>query len=72
MNDNPQPQPLSEEHRASLEKLADKLDGYVRLTRSGAGGLSQLRRELIGEIRQVRAMLIRDGVLRNTDGGTAP
>ncbi len=50
-----EPAPLTRDERADIERQIGELDAMIRLTRSGAGGVAQLRRKLT----EHRSVLVR-------------
>jgi hypothetical protein len=48
---------MSDAEEAHLLAVIDKLERMVRLTRSGAGGVAQLRGMFLGDIAELKAEL---------------
>lgn len=53
----PAPRPMSDGEEAHLRAVIDKLERMVALTRSGSGGVAQLRRIFLGDIAELKAEL---------------
>lgn len=55
----PAPLPMSAAEEAHLKAVIDKLERQVALTRSGSGGVAQLRRMFLDEIDALKAEIAR-------------
>lgn len=50
----PAQRPMSDAEETHLLAVVDKLERMVRLTRSGAGGIAQLRQMFLGDIAELK------------------
>ncbi|WP_409560232.1 hypothetical protein [Hyphomicrobium sp. MC8b] len=56
---SPAPLPMSAAEEAHLKAVIDKLERQVALTRSGSGGVAQLRRMFLDEISALKNEIAR-------------